>query len=805
MKNTSYLRVLLVVIFTILIIPQPGCRKKEPPEPEPEPEIIIAENTKIISNQDWMNYLESIDSTDFTITFNTGINQKHQLAVGDVIVSTAGYGLIRKVTGITEEGGKIIVTTEQARLSDAVPKGELKFNVNIPNPGQYEKIEYIAKGVKVLNEQDRSMDKLALVISSDFGTDFFSVEGEVDITDFQFEGDYKWHSVVGIPPVVLDTAYGSFSLQQNFTLTEELSKSAEFKKTVHLLTVPYGTITVFIGPVPVVITPKLVIEAGVQVEAKSSLSAGVTEDLTVSGGLSYDGSHWHPSFDLDKELSAIPPSLDNTLEAKVFIKPKLVMVIQFVFKPNVSVQPYAELDAELGASPWWQLYLGIRSDIEMAIDMVVAEMSVSHNLFDEKYEVANSGGGGGGDNQPPTASFTVTPEEGNIGTVFHFNASDCDDDEDMPEDLQVRWDWQNDGIWDTEYTTEKEADHSYSEGGNYTVKLEVKDTDGATDETTRDITVSSNHSPEAAFTVNTTIGTVDTVFVFDAGLSSDDEDPSEDLKVRWDWDGDGYFDTDFSYEKQITHQYSTEDEYTVILEVVDKDGSVSQCHNNIFVNEIGAGAPCPGAETVEYGGQIYHTVQIGNQCWMKENLNIGEMITSSHQQTDNGIIEKYCYDNDPDNCEKKGGLYQWDEIMQYMHEEGSQGICPPGWHIPTKEEWNILEGTTDSRYGIGDSIWEPPVSNEWCGFDVGKRLKTKEGWVNYPTGLDSYGFSIIPSGYVDEHGKYYGGLYNAHFWTSTEFYGVDAYYRGFYGGSDFVLNSGYSKKMAYSVRCIKDQ
>ena len=46
--------------------------------------------------------------------------------------------------------------------------------------------------------------------------------------------------------------------------------------------------------------------------------------------------------------------------------------------------------------------------------------------------------------------------------------------------------------------------------------------------------------------------------------------------------------------------------------------------------------------------------------------------------TNNGIIEKYCYDNNPANCAIYGGLYQWNEMMQYTTQQGAQGICPNG-------------------------------------------------------------------------------------------------------------------------------
>ena len=88
-------------------------------------------------------------------------------------------------------------------------------------------------------------------------------------------------------------------------------------------------------------------------------------------------------------------------------------------------------------------------------------------------------------------------------------------------------------------------------------------------------------------------------------------------------------------------------------------------------------------------GNTYNTIIIGTQCWMAENQNIGVRI-------DGGIypgdfeIQKYCYDNLESNCDIYGGLYTWQEAMDWVEEEGAQGICPDRWHIPTDGELLVL-------------------------------------------------------------------------------------------------------------------
>ena len=147
--------------------------------------------------------------------------------------------------------------------------------------------------------------------------------------------------------------------------------------------------------------------------------------------------------------------------------------------------------------------------------------------------------------------------------------------------------------------------------------------------------------------------------------------------------------------------------------------------------------PCPGVPTVTYEGQVYNTVMIGEQCWFKENLNVGIRIDASQYESNNNIIEKWCYDDLESNCNIYGGLYWWDEIMNYSSIQGVQGICPPGWHIPTDNDWCILtlfiDPTVDCSTG-GES-----------GTDAGGKMKEAgtAHW-SYPnTGATKHGHGHV--------------------------------------------------------------
>ena len=215
-----------------------------------------------------------------------------------------------------------------------------------------------------------------------------------------------------------------------------------------------------------------------------------------------------------------------------------------------------------------------------------------------------------------------------------------------------------------------------------------------------------------------------------------------------------------------------------------------------FITQTEIPQPCPGIPMVAYEGQVYNTVLIGEQCWLKENLNVGIMINSPEDMTDNGVIERYCYDNNPTNCDEYGGLYQWDEMMQYVNDTAAQGICPERWHIPTDDDWKLLEGTVDSQYPVGDTIWNNAGVR---GFDAGLKLKSTSSW----SGNDIFGFSIIPGGFSDYTGSFYALANCASFWSSNEYYN-SAWFRIFRATYNGVNRNRFYKAYSVSVRCVMD-
>ena len=193
--------------------------------------------------------------------------------------------------------------------------------------------------------------------------------------------------------------------------------------------------------------------------------------------------------------------------------------------------------------------------------------------------------------------------------------------------------------------------------------------------------------------------------------------------------------------------------------------------------------PCPGEPTIIYLGKTYNTVKIGEQCWLRENLNIGTRINGSQNQINNGTLEKYCYNDDEKNCDMYGGLYQWDEAMQYTTIPNSQGICPKGWHIPSLTEYEVLQETVNNSSNALKELGQGSGSG---------------------IGTNTSGFSVLLAGYRFYFGSFYDLDNSTVIWSSTEDINSTSYYLGLTDFSNDIGLSPNSKGNGFSVRCLKD-
>jgi uncharacterized protein (TIGR02145 family) len=210
-------------------------------------------------------------------------------------------------------------------------------------------------------------------------------------------------------------------------------------------------------------------------------------------------------------------------------------------------------------------------------------------------------------------------------------------------------------------------------------------------------------------------------------------------------------------------------------------------------------------KVMDIDGNSYNTVTIGTQTWMTENLkttkyNDGsaiELVTDSISWA-KLTTPAYCWYNNDENTSKNsfGALYNWYAVE-------TNKLCPVGWHVPTSEEWTVLE-----EYLINNGF-----GYEGSGDDIAKSIAAASGWFTSDTagnvGNDQAtnnrsGFTASQGGYRFSRGSYlYMGRYGK-WWSSSESSKTSAFIRFIYSGSDRVISYSNQKRNGFSVRCIKD-
>lgn len=199
-----------------------------------------------------------------------------------------------------------------------------------------------------------------------------------------------------------------------------------------------------------------------------------------------------------------------------------------------------------------------------------------------------------------------------------------------------------------------------------------------------------------------------------------------------------------------------------------------------------------GDTIIDYrDGRPYRTVQIGTQCWMGKNMAVGTNLHGGQTMMNNNVIERYCFDNDTNNCNTFGALYQWDEAMQYSSVEGAQGICPKGWHIPTDQE--IL--TLELYLGMDASV--STMINFWRG--------SNQGWQLSPQGTS--GFNANYTGLRYDYGVFYNqGNFEFIYTSTTNASNSMLAWRRCLSTSDSTIGrfNNTMKTTGASVRCLKD-
>ena len=249
--------------------------------------------------------------------------------------------------------------------------------------------------------------------------------------------------------------------------------------------------------------------------------------------------------------------------------------------------------------------------------------------------------------------------------------------------------------------------------------------------------------------------------------------------------------------------YAVDTLYTYVCPVQGCTDANAANFNPLAVIEDGScsygPAQCGGASTVTFDGHTYALVGIGTQCWFKENLRSanyrnGDAIpgnltdsqwtsTSSGAQTVYGEGTSAVYGGSSDevaNLTSYGRLYNWYAVND------ARGLCPVGFHVPTDNEWTVLENALG-----GSSV-------------AGTALKSSAADSPPWDGSNTSGFSALPGGLRSGTNGTFHNLGDYGLWWSSSPSGSSAWHRTLYSGSSSVPRSSSLVRSGFSVRCVRD-
>ena len=268
-------------------------------------------------------------------------------------------------------------------------------------------------------------------------------------------------------------------------------------------------------------------------------------------------------------------------------------------------------------------------------------------------------------------------------------------------------------------------------------------------------------------------------------------------------------------------EYITNAQLTALLTALNNRIDSLQTLLNMVTPENIDVMSCPEAPTLtDVEGNVYRTVKIGNQCWMRDNLRTahysdGTIVPENTSGTHSYTVP-FFYDHTISTIplEQRGYFYNWTCMMHGATSSntvpsGVQGVCPAGWHVPSRAEWeNLYEYlSTHAQYICGSdtenfakalastTLWQSSTDHA-C--DVGNNQSTN----------NASGFEAIPAGAVINGDFEYSGyveFQTAVFWSSTDDGGSNAYGRKIgYDIPHLHWGINHGKDDGFSVRCVRD-
>lgn len=370
-KKTIQIALFALLAATILL--SPSCKKQTEEDP-PGDEIVIAEEAKVIEESTWNQNFIAVDSANFTLTFSKN-EAIENIKAGDIIVSSAGEGLLRRVSSVEIINNEIIIQTSEATLTELIQQGLVDFQQQLTIP-QIKSVDYHYGGIALDTLNYKNGDEAQF--NWNINTVLYDEDGNVQTTGDQIKltGDFScdWLFLakidIGLIDGLKEVKFG-FESNENLNLQHMTGAEYNFEKNYTLATVNFTPIVVIVGIVPLVFTPQLKIVVGVDGSANASITTGVTQSVAFESGLQYlKESGWGSYETFENTFGYQSPQVNVNAGAEAYLKPEFTVKLYSVTGPYTNLKLYGKLDADLLATPWWELHGGLKMAAGVKVEIL---------------------------------------------------------------------------------------------------------------------------------------------------------------------------------------------------------------------------------------------------------------------------------------------------------------------------------------------------------------------------------------------------------------------------------------------------
>lgn len=353
MKKPTQFFLFLFISFLLFC----HCMKDSTLEPTEQPETIIPGTTKIISANDWQNYLVSISADSTGFTFKSEINSTYNFKVNDIIVSE---GFIKKIAMIQKNNNRLIIKTVAASLTAAVEKGKGSVTTRL----SMKQIVYIRKGVN--NGRISGFEFVLNSIFHDEDRDPVTTDDQIVVSGsllidvlIHFDIEIENHSLkkMEIRADLNEEAALTFQAAQAFKLIEEIEIAKIEANPIHF----------FIGKLPVTITPVIVVKVGINGQASAALTTATVHNAIYTASVVFtQAEQWNSCSEFDNLFSYNRPTLNGNANSKAFVTTGLLLKFYNLVGPEITGILYDEIIAD---SSQTQLFIGANADIGIKMDV----------------------------------------------------------------------------------------------------------------------------------------------------------------------------------------------------------------------------------------------------------------------------------------------------------------------------------------------------------------------------------------------------------------------------------------------------